>query len=1593
MRLPWIFRRPSPRQTTRRKKAAPLRVRRLERRRVLDAAVTDVVFAPADLDASTAIHDTNEGTQFTATANATGTGQLFYEWTLKQGATTVAQSFSPMFSFTPPDQASYTLTVKVVDSTQSSATRTEEVLVHNLRPVLTVPPNQFVDEGSPLELTGMDTLPLGLFFDDGKTDSHTATVDWGDGSTPESVDVLEMVGTGSGAIVGSHTYDDGLHEYKVTVTVDDGDGGVDSQSFFVTVENVAPTADFDNSGPVLEGSPGTVSFSNPFDPSSADTTAGFRYAYDFDNDGTFDEGNGTYAGSTDASSQMVSPALLAEGPGVQTVRAWIIDKNDDHTEYFTDIDIVNDDPELINIVVVDDMINEGETATIVMNINDSGALDVFEVDVDWQDGPLDTIAGLGLMSFDGTAGNTDFQWDAQSRQLTVSHLYRDDNPTGSMSDSKTVSLVVRDDDLGESIAYHPVIVVSNLRPVLVVQTDLPLDGDTLVEGTELDLSGMNAPALALFRDDGVEDTHTVLVNWGDGTMIDDNLTFFSVDGATVVGGKHTYADDGKYKVTVTVMDDDGGKAEESFTVTVSNLRPTLAVTPSTTAIDEGQSVSFEATFDDAGSDNEANLDPFMPPAIGDPLHESFRYFVDWGDGRQQLPDQPVNDTDLGVGFGSTGMFDGTHIYADDGTYTVTVRIADDNMTGDFLNGTKDVDYVEQSFTVTVSNLRPTLAVTPSTTAIDEGQSVSFEATFDDAGSDNEANLDPFMPPAIGDPLHESFRYFVDWGDGRQQLPDQPVNDTDLGVELGSSGNFQHSHIYADDGTYSVTVRIADDNMTGDFLNGTKDVDYVEQTFTVTVSNLRPTLTGIANVTVNEGQVFTLEGLGVRLEDPGFDNPFNPTMPPVGEQFTESFRGYTINWGDGTPADELSVVDRMSDQVDGPTTASFANLNQLLDRMDHVYADNGTYTVTLRLADDNMQAFADPSLFADEAGAGVNYVDLIFTIQVNNVAPTLTLPNSNLPAANQTIFESQMISLTNLGVITDLGFDNPNNPLNSPPGSTETFRYWVDWNDDGTFESVDTNAAMIDDVGSIEDFTDASFDGSHTFADNGTYIVRVRIADDDMTGDFLNGTKGLDYVEQTFTIIVTNAPPSFMPQPNGANFQGDDVSSEGITTIRVAYNDLGYDNLLNTFDSNGGETVETFNHVVQWGDGTVDAIHQYTTGGAFTVTVTMTPGGGGSQEFTFNNFNSANPVLTLVSSQQLNDPAVEPQVVTYVVNWGDGHVETFQLSGLLNPGLPVATNGLTTLVASARDSGDAIMLTTGSAEVQHRYLGPPDPLHPSADIVITLSVYDDDGAAVSDFIAVSNPGIQTASVAIDTTPDVPRLDLTQQPMTEVFIPDQGGLTQQLQIPDVRGGGGEVAATAERYLELREVFPDGTESQGYRIKDEALADLREFFATLPDGRYAIYLVRTENHSERLVIQVDVRRGRVIDFSDDSEGTRDRPPIGEEQAPAAAPLDENPLLENVPGADRHGDLETTRQGEVAEIGEHGDQRITLSPPLLVSLSAAALAAEPWSRRVDRALAEADETAWQRLRRAGRRGRRTPPTLIPSRMRPTANFDYNRT
>jgi hypothetical protein len=91
---------------------------------------------------------------------------------------------------------------------------------------------------------------------------------------------LELLATLDGSDDGSsfkYVFADGPAESTLSVSATDDDGGDGSDSQDVSVENVAPSATFDDDGPVNEGESFTLSPSDPSDPSAADADAGFEY--------------------------------------------------------------------------------------------------------------------------------------------------------------------------------------------------------------------------------------------------------------------------------------------------------------------------------------------------------------------------------------------------------------------------------------------------------------------------------------------------------------------------------------------------------------------------------------------------------------------------------------------------------------------------------------------------------------------------------------------------------------------------------------------------------------------------------------------------------------------------------------------------------------------------------------------------------------------------------------------------------------------------------------------------------------------------------------------------------------------------------------------------------------------------------------------------------------------------------------------------------------------------------------------------------------------------------------------------------------------
>ena len=84
-----------------------------------------------------------------------------------------------------------------------------------------------------------------------------------------------------------------LSNVRVKVTYSDGSSAI-SAATNLTILDTAPTATFSGTN-TSQGGSSSVAFTGAFSPSHAETLAGFKYSYDFNDDGSFDINNSTSA--------------------------------------------------------------------------------------------------------------------------------------------------------------------------------------------------------------------------------------------------------------------------------------------------------------------------------------------------------------------------------------------------------------------------------------------------------------------------------------------------------------------------------------------------------------------------------------------------------------------------------------------------------------------------------------------------------------------------------------------------------------------------------------------------------------------------------------------------------------------------------------------------------------------------------------------------------------------------------------------------------------------------------------------------------------------------------------------------------------------------------------------------------------------------------------------------------------------------------------------------------------------------------------------------------------------------------------------------
>ena len=298
----------------------------------------------------------------------------------------------------------------------------------------------------------------------------------------------------------------------------DKDGGENTYDLYShTVENVPPTADFANDGPIAPGGTVTVSFSNEYDPSPVDTSAGFDYYYFCDNTTPPPVGG---RANRYRSPGVNSSTCTFTTAGLYTVYAIIVDKDSGGTVYSTVVAVVDNQPPTAD---AGGSYSGDEGSAITMSSASASDPDVGDtLTYAWTVDPASC-------SFD----------DAGAL-----------NPDLTCTDNGSYTATLEVSDETETVSSAASVMVNNVAPILgAISVDVAL----VPVNTAINAS-------ADFTDPGTLDTHSATWDWGDGTT---SGTVTQGAGSGSVNDSHSYSVPGVYTVWLTVTDSDSAVSNDS----------------------------------------------------------------------------------------------------------------------------------------------------------------------------------------------------------------------------------------------------------------------------------------------------------------------------------------------------------------------------------------------------------------------------------------------------------------------------------------------------------------------------------------------------------------------------------------------------------------------------------------------------------------------------------------------------------------------------------------------------------------------------------------------------------------------------------------------------------------------------------------------------------------------------------------------------------------------------------------------------------------------------------------------------------------------
>ena len=462
-----------------------------------------------------------------------------------------------------------------------------------------------------------------------------AVINWGDGIITPGVVAAAAAGF---TVSGTHTYDEGVFPYLVTVTDENGNSASSTATFTVADAALTPIAAGALSsiaGQTLVNVPvGSFSDANPLA-----TTSDFSVSIDWGDGplldaGTVIKGPGFFdvVGShkyVKEGSYSISVVINDIGGSTTTVANSAIKRRTPLSLAYPATLWATESLPVSQVV-----------ATFTDSDPTSSLADIADILVNWETEPPTTAAAATSRSPSLPA-----RPDGVTYVVSGTHTYDDDDEDMEI-DGYQVLVVVR--DVGGSVTEAAS--SANVADPTLADPPFPVQA---MEGVAFD------GKVASFTDSNPylrPADFSATLTWGDGQTSAGTIVT-NPSGGFLVLGDHTYAQAGGYATGVTIRDHEGHSVSDGSIATVAAAP--LSAMP--LAVSAKPRVSFQAPV-------AAFADP---NALATPA--SFSATISWGDGSL------TSGTMIALGTspaGSTFAVEGVHKYKKQGHFKVTVLIAD-----------------------------------------------------------------------------------------------------------------------------------------------------------------------------------------------------------------------------------------------------------------------------------------------------------------------------------------------------------------------------------------------------------------------------------------------------------------------------------------------------------------------------------------------------------------------------------------------------------------------------------------------------------------------------------------------------------------------------------------------------------------------------------------------------------------------------------------------------------------------------------------------------------------------------------------------------